>query len=183
MQLWGAADLILLAGIYALFAWGRYKEVWAHVAAWLGCAGGGLIAIVYSSGQGSLAAKGAVIASLFIFAERGLNYLKAREDIKRRLRALARMVWVLFRRPLLVVGWVASAGTIGLSLVRNLIWLGGGRIQQTWAAVGLTIIVALYALSARMFRQARFVWLAAFLPSSPGRSTIISAGSPPTIQS
>ncbi|MBI5950849.1 MAG: hypothetical protein HY865_04270 [Chloroflexi bacterium] len=167
MQLWGAADLIILAAIYALFAWGCYKEGWAHVAAWLGCAGGGLIAIVYSSGQGSLAAKGAVIASLFILAERGLNYLKTRGDVKRRLRALARMVWVLFWRPLLVVGWVASAGTIGLSLVRNLIWLGGGRIQQTWAAVGLTIIVALYALSARMFRQARFVWLAAFLSFIP----------------
>ena len=48
MQLWGAADLILLAGVYALFAWGRYQERWAHIAAWLGFGSGGLIAIVYS---------------------------------------------------------------------------------------------------------------------------------------
>ena len=167
MQLWGAADLVILAGIYALFAWGRYQERWAHVAAWLGLGGGGLIAIVYSSGQGSLAAKGAVIASLFIFAERGLNYLRTRTDVKRRIHALMRLVWILFRRPLLAVGWIASAGTIGLALIRNLILLGGGRIQQTWAAVGLTIIVALYSLSARMFKQARFVWFATFLSFIP----------------
>lgn len=166
-QFWGAADLITLAGSYALFAWGRYQERWAHVAAWLGFGGGGLIAIVYSRGHGSSAAIGAVIASLFILAERGMNYLISGAGVKRRMRARARLVWILFRRPLLVTGWIASAGTIGMALIHNLLLLGGGRIQQTWAAIGLTIIVVLYALSARMFRMARFVWLAAFLSFIP----------------
>ncbi len=167
MQLWGAANLICLTAAYALFAWGRYQERWAHVAAWLGFGAGGLIAIVYSKGHGSSATIGAVTASLFILVERGLYYLKYRPDSKRREQARARLVWVLFRRPLLVTGWIASAGTIGLALIQNLLLLGGGRIQQTWAAIGLTVIVALYALSARMFRMPRFVWLAAFLSFIP----------------
>jgi hypothetical protein len=167
MQLWGAANLICLTAAYALFAWGRYQERWAHVAAWLGFGAGGLIAIVYSKGHGSSATIGAVTASLFILVERGLYYLKSRPESKRREQARARLVWVLFRRPLLVTGWIASAGTIGLALIQNLLLLGGGRIQQTWAAIGLTVITVLYALSARMFRMARFVWLAAFLSFIP----------------
>lgn len=168
MQLWGAADLIILTIAYALFAWGRYQERWAHVAAWLGFGAGGLIAIVYSRGHGSSATIGAVTASLFILTERGLNYLISKAGT-RRMRARARMIWILFRRPLLVTGWIASAGTIGMALIHNLVLLGGGRLQQTWAAIGLTIIVTLYALSARMFPRsgARFVWLAAFLSFIP----------------
>ncbi len=167
MQLWGAAAQLLLGLLYGLFAWGRYQERWGHLAAWLGAAGGGFVAIVYSRGHGSLAAKGALIAVVFVLAERGLLYLKQRKDLRRRLRALARLAWHLYRRPLLVTGWILSVGTIFLSLVRNLILLGGGRIQQAWAAAGLSIIVALYALSARLFRQARFVWFAAFLVFLP----------------
>ena len=163
MQLWGAATQLLLGILYGLFAWGRFQERWGHLAAWLGAAGGGFIAIVYSRGHGSLAAKGALIAAVFVLAERGLLYLDGRKDFRHRLRAFARLSWRLYRRPLLVTGWIISVAIIFLSLIRNLILLGGGRIQQTWAAAGLLIITALYSLSARMFRKARFVWFAAVL--------------------
>jgi hypothetical protein len=56
---------------------------------------------------------------------------------------------------------------IGLALFRNLILLGGGRTQQTWAAIGLLLITGLYALSARLFRRAGFVWPAATLVFVP----------------
>jgi len=167
VQLWGAADQLLLGILYGLYAWGRYEERWGHVAAWLGMIGGGFIAIIYSRGHGSLAAKGAIIAVIMILAERGLHYLKHRDTIRSRTRAFIRLAWRLYQRPLLVAGWTASVGIIILSLVRNLILLGGGRIQQTWAAAGLLIITALYALSARMFRKARFVWFAVIVLFSP----------------
>ena len=167
MQLWGAASQLLLGTLFGLFAWGRYQERWGHAAAWLGAAGGGFIAIIYSRGHGSLAAKGALIAAVFILAERGLLYLTERKDVRSRARAFARLAWRLYRRPLLVTGWIASVGIIFLSLIRNLVLLGGGRIQQTWAAAGLLILTALYALSARMFHRARFVWFAAALVFVP----------------
>ncbi len=167
VQLWGAADQLLLGVIYGLYAWGRYQERWGHIAAWLGMIGGGFIASIYSRGHGSLAAKGAVIAVIMILAERGLNYLKQKDSVRRRFRAFVRLAWSLYQRPLLVAGWTASVGIIILSLVRNLILLGGGRIQQTWAAAGLLIITALYALSARMFRKARFVWFAVMVIFAP----------------
>ncbi len=151
---------MLLAFSYALFAWGRYQEIWAFLAVWLAAGGGGLIVLVYSRGQGSLAAKGALIVVVLILAERLLNALKRSPGLPRRRRASFRLTWGLFQRPLLVTGWIGSAGIIGLALVRNLVLLGGGRVPQTWAAAGLLIITSLYALSARLFRQARFVWLA-----------------------
>jgi len=167
MQLWGAADQILLALVYGMFAWGRYEERWGHLAAWLGMIGGGFIAIVYSRGHGSLAAKGAIIAVLMVLAERGLNNLKQRASIPKNRRALIRLAWSLYQHPLLVAGWTASVGIIGLSLIRNLILLGGGRIQQTWAAAGLLIITALYALAARLFHKTRFVWFAVIVIFAP----------------
>lgn len=167
MQLWGAADQLILAIVYGLFAWGRYQERWGHLAAWLGMIGGGFIAIVFSHGHGSLSAKGALIAAAMILSERALYALKRRESIRRRARAFLRLAWNLYQRPLLVAGWTASVGIIGLSLVRNLILLGGGRVQQIWAAAGLLIISALYALSARLFRRARFVWFSVILLCIP----------------
>lgn len=167
MRLWGSADHFLLAIAYLSFAWGRNQEGWGHIAAWLAMIGGGFIAIVYSRGHGSLATKGAIIAAVMVLAERGLYYLKRRGALHPRRRAVLRLAWGLYRRPLLVAGWTASVGTIGLALVRNLILLGGGRIPQTWAAIGLLIITALYALSARMFRQARFVWFAVLVVFAP----------------
>jgi hypothetical protein len=167
MQLWGAADQLLLGVIYGLYAWARYEERWGHLAAWLGMIGGGFVAIVFSRGHGSLAAKGAIIAAIMILAERGLNYLRQNESVRRRVRAIVRLAWRLYQRPLLVAGWTASVGIIFLSLFRNLILLGGGRIQQSWAAAGLLIITALYALSAWMFRRAHFVWFAVVVLFAP----------------
>lgn len=162
-QLLGGLAQLVLAVMYGLFAWGRYQERWAYIAAWTGAGGGGFIVLLYSTGQGSLAAKGALIAIAFVLAERALYYFKSHAGLKSRLRAFTRLAWWLFRRPLLVTGWAGSAAIIGLALIRNLVLLGGGRIQQVWAVVGLLLITGLYALSARLFRQARFVWLAAGL--------------------
>ena len=102
MQLWGAADQLILAFIYGLFAGGRYQERWGHLAAWLGMIGGGSIAIVFSHGHGSLAAKGALIAAVMILAERALYSLKERETIRRRSWAFIRLAWGLYQCPLLV---------------------------------------------------------------------------------
>jgi len=166
-HLWGAADQLLLGVVYGLFAWGRYQESWAHIAAWLGMIGGGFIAITYSRGHGSLAAKGAIIAAVMVLAERGLNHLKERTSLDQIKRDFFNRAWGLYERPLLVAGWTASIAIVALSLVRNLIWLGGGRIQQTWAAAGLLIITALYAVSARLFQKARFVWFAVIVLFAP----------------
>ena len=167
MQLWGAADQLLLAVVYGLFTWARYQEAWAYVTIWLMMIGGGFIANMFSRGHGSSAATGAILAVMAVLAERRLNDWKQRSTIERHRRAIARLAWRLFRRPLLVAGWTASAGIIFLALIRNLILLGGGQIQQIWAAVGLLIITALYAISAYLFRQTRFVWLAVLVIFAP----------------
>ena len=54
-----------------------------------------------------------------------------------------------------------------LALLRNLWLLGGGGIQKFWAWVGLLLIVGLFSLSAYLFRQVRFSWLAALLIFCP----------------
>jgi hypothetical protein len=167
MKLWGAAAQLTLGVLYGLYAWGTYKERWGHVAAWLGTAAGGFLFIVYSQGRGSSAAKAAAMVVVFVLAERVLHALKGRPRLPRRIRAFFRLAWHLYRRPFLVTGWVLSAGTIGLALVRNLWLLGGGRTRQWWAVAGLLIITALYALSARLFRRPLFVWLAAGLLFAP----------------
>ncbi|MFZ5884376.1 MAG: SCO7613 C-terminal domain-containing membrane protein [Chloroflexota bacterium] len=166
-QLWSAGGQLLFGVTYGLFAWRRYQEFWGHIAAWLGMLGGGFVAAAYSQGHGSLAAKGAIIASLMVLAERGLHHLKGRESLKEHLRAFFRLAWDLYQRPLLLAGWTASVAVTLLALVRNLILLGGGRIQQTWAAAGLLIITALYAVSARLFQRARFVWFAVIVVFAP----------------
>jgi hypothetical protein len=163
MRLWGSAAQLLLGIVYGLYAWGTYEEQWGHVAAWLGAAGGGFLLTVYSRGRGSSAAKAALIAIAFVLAERCLHWLWQRQELRRRWRAFFRLAWSLYRRPLLATGWIVSVGVIGLALIRNLILLGGGRTQQTWAAVGLLLIVGLYALAARLFRRPGFVWPAATL--------------------
>ena len=168
---------LLLCIAYALYAWSTYREAWAHVAAWFFVGAGGLIAIGFSTGQGSSAAKAALLAGVLVLAERGLHALarnrRSAPAIPRlrlspsRAAALARLIWRLSQRPLLFAGWSVAAGAIGLALVRNLVLLGGGTVQQTWAAAGLLLITGLLALSARLFRQTRFVWLAAGLSFAP----------------
>ncbi|MBN1584503.1 MAG: hypothetical protein JXA89_27605, partial [Anaerolineae bacterium] len=167
MRLWGAAAQLVLGIVYGLYAWGTYRERWGHLAAWLGTLSGGFLFTVYSRGRGSSAAKAALMAVAFVLAERGLRWLWHQPRIRRRWRAFFRLAWGLYKRPLLAAGWVVSAGAIGLALIRNLLLLDGGLVQKNWAIAGLLIIVGLYALSAWMFRQARFVWLAAILLFAP----------------
>ncbi|MBN1889576.1 MAG: hypothetical protein JW850_16390 [Thermoflexales bacterium] len=180
MRMWGAANQLVLGLVYGLYAWGRYKERWGHVAAWLVAGGVGFVAIAYSQGRGSSAAKLALAVVAFVLAERALHWLRGSRPrsawwislveargASRRQLAYVRLAWRLYRRPLLVTGWIASAGVIGLALVRNLVLLGGGRIQQTWAVIGLLLITGLYALSARLFWRARFMALAAVLVFAP----------------
>ncbi len=172
MQLWGAASQLLLGAVYGLFAWGRHQERWAHLAVWLGATSGGLAAIAFSKGHGISAAEAALMATLLVLAERGLHRMSewangesANPPI--RLFAHSQILHHLYRRPLLIAGWTISAATIVLALFRNLWLLGGGSTQKFWAWVGLLIIVGLYALSARLFRRALFVWLTAILLIAP----------------
>lgn len=167
MRLWGAAGQLVLAVIYGLYAWGKYKERWGHLAVWLAAAGGGIVVITYSQGQGSSAAWAASMALGLVLAERGLHWLLLDHQVNHRKKEFFRLIWRLYRPPLLWAGWTLSAGAIGLALIRNLWWLGGGRIQQSWAVAGLLVVTALYAVSVRLFRQARFVWLAALLIFAP----------------
>lgn len=169
MRLWGAACQFALALAYGLYAWGTYKERWGHLAIWLAVAAGGFVVITYSQGRGSSATGAAFMALVLVLAERGLRgaWLYGRSKSGHRQLAFFRLTWRLFRRPLLVAGWTVSVGAIGLALVRNLWLLGGGRVQQIWAVIGLLILIGLYALSARLFRQTRFMWLAALLVFAP----------------
>jgi len=166
MKLWGAAAQLILGIVYASYAWGTYKERWGHIAAWLIAAGGGLIAITFSTGRGSSAAKAALFAIAFVLAERGLCWLRKRPGANRQ-QAYIRLLWHLYQRPLLATGWIISAIAIILALGRNLLILEGGRTQQIWAAIALVLITGLYALSARLFQQARFMWLASTLIFAP----------------
>jgi len=167
MRWWGAFSLLALALAYLLYAWGTYRQTWGHLGIWLLSAGGAFIVITLSSGRGSSAFFGGLGAAILVLTERSLAWLYGQNEFKHRTRSWLRLVWHLYRNPLLVAGWTISVGTIGLALGRNLILLGGGHIQQIWAAAGLTIITGLYAVSARLFRQARFVWFASVLSLLP----------------
>ncbi len=167
MRLWAAAGQLVLGLTYGLYTWGSYKERWGHVAAWLLTFSGTFVAITLSSGSGSSAAKAALGAIAFILTERGLHWWRQQRTGSRRKQAYLRLTWWLYRRPLLVTGWVISAVTIGLALMRNLMILGGGYTREFWAAMALFLIVGLYALSARLFRKAHFLWLAAPLSFVP----------------
>lgn len=170
MRLWGAAGQVLLAVVYGSYAWATYQERWGHLAVWLSAAAGGFITITYSRGHGSSAAHAALMAVVFVLAERGLyrawQWSRATTGAFREY-VFFRLTWRLYRRPLLITGWIVSGAAIGLALIRNLLLLQGGWIQQVWAATGLLIVCGLYALSARLFRQARFVWLSALLLFAP----------------
>ncbi len=159
-RLWAAGGQLLLGIVYGWVAWGFGRERWGHLAAWLGVSAGGIVATVYSQGRGSSAAKAALLAVAYVLAERGLLALRDRWKA-------APQAWKLYRRPLLIAGWAVSAGAVILALFRNLVLLGGGRVRETWAIIGLLIVVGLYALSARLFRRAILVWLAAGLVFAP----------------
>ena len=85
--------------------------------------------IAFSSGQGRFAVWSALGSIAFVLAERGLHWSYFSSDIVRRKRAYLRLVWRLYHRPFLLAGWLISLGAIFLALYRNLVLLGGGRIQ------------------------------------------------------
>ena len=95
MRLWGAAAQLLLAVIYGLYAWGRYRERWGHVAAWLAAASGGFIAFTYSTGRGSSAAKAALLAVAFILAERLLFWLRRHPKLAGQPKAWRILAWTV----------------------------------------------------------------------------------------
>ncbi|MBU0492147.1 MAG: hypothetical protein KKB13_09895, partial [Chloroflexi bacterium] len=159
-RLWAAGGQLLLVVAYAVAAWSFRLERWGHVAVWLAVSAGSIVAMVYSEGHGSSAAKAALAACALVLAERAFWALRDRW-------ARVFTAWWLYQRPLLIAGWAVSAGAIALALVRNLVLLDPGRTQQTWAAVALLVVVGLYALSARLFRRALFAWLAAVLVVAP----------------
>lgn len=167
-KLWAAGGQLLLGAVYALVAWDRQEERWGHVAAWLGVLGGGLLALAFSTGSGISAALAALLAIVYVLAERLLHRLPPplRRQTSRRARARLRLAWRLYRRPLLVAGWSVSGDTILLALIRNLLILEGRR-PEIWAIVALLAITGLYALSARLFRRPGFLWLAAPLLFAP----------------
>jgi len=152
-RIWAAAGQLTLGAAYGVMGWYTSHEAWGHIAAWLGACAGGLIAAAYSRGQGSSAARTALLAILYVGAERTLHALRVRQTAAR--------AWFIYRRPLLVAGWAVSGVAVALALVRNLWLLGGGPVCETWAIVALLLIVALYATSARLFHRPLFLWLAA----------------------
>lgn len=160
-----AWSALLLGAGYAVHAWLTTSVRWAHIAIWLATAGGGLLVKVYSQGSGRSAALIALMSVVYVLAERGLRYLALTR--RKAQGQVFRQAWRLYRRPLLVAGWIVSAGAIGAALVRNLLLLGGGPTRQAWAIVALLIITGLYALSARLFRRPRFAWLASALVVFP----------------
>ncbi len=159
-RLWAAGGQLMLGVTYGLAAWYQEKEIPGHVSVWLSVVAGGLIATAYSQGRGSSAAKAALLAIVYVLAERTLHALRERH-------LLPRKAWPLYRRPLLIAGWAVSGGVVMLALVRNLLLLGGGPVREDWSIVGLLLIVALYAGSARLFRKPLFLWLAAPLLFAP----------------
>jgi len=167
MKVWGAVTQILLGMAYIAYAWGVNKSRWSHVGIWLVTFGGGFIAILLSTGSGRSAVLTALGAIIYILAERGMYALQSHPNLTRRQRAKIRIARSLYARPLLVVGWIISIATIGLALIRNLMILEGGRIQQIWGIVALLLITGLYALAAKLFRRVRYVWFSSLLVFTP----------------
>jgi hypothetical protein len=165
--LWAAGAQLILGTSFGVLAWLFKERTWGHVAAWLGVLAGGLVAVAYSQGRGSSAAKAALLAILYVLAERGLDRLRRNDRLSQPTRRFFRRAWSLYARPLLVAGWSVSLGAILLALFRNLILLGGGRGRETWSAIGLLMVSGLYLLAARLFSRPIFLWLGAALLLAP----------------
>ena len=158
---WGVLGL----GV-GLHAWLFNNKVEAHASIWLLVFAAALVAQEYSRGSGRSAALAALLALVLVLAERGLFWL-ARQGGKGILPAVWRQGWRLYRQPLLWGGWLISLGTIGLALVRNMLWLAGGTTRQGWSIVALLIVLSLYLLSSWFFRRLVFAWAAALLVIAP----------------
>ncbi len=165
---WAALTPGALGLAAAAYAWLTNRQRWAHIAIWLVTLAGGLLVKTFSHGSGRSAALVALLAAAYVLAERGLYALARQPKRAWGWRSLDfRGLWRLVRRPLLSAGWLLSAAAIGLALVRNLWLLGGGPVREGWAIAALCIVSGLYALAARLFHKARFVWLASALVIAP----------------
>ncbi len=161
---WSATvTIILIAVTLALYAWHRDKSRWAHVAIWLATAAFGIIGAAYSQGSGRSAIFAALLAIVYVMTERGLHQMAHTKYAQ----PIVRRAWRFFRRPLLIAGWSVSLITIIMALGRNLLMLDGGTTREIWSAIALTLIVGLYALSAKLFRDVNLVWLASILAFAP----------------
>ncbi|MCL4265730.1 MAG: hypothetical protein KJ069_21130 [Anaerolineae bacterium] len=158
---WVALSQLFLGGGLLVYAWSRYQAGWAYLGVWSVVAAGGLFVKIYSRGSGRSAVLAALLAIGLILTERLLYGLMQQGG------GIWRPIWRLYQRPLIHTGWLVSVGVIGLALVRNLFLLGGGVTQQTWSIVALLLLVGLYTLAARLYRQERFGWLAAVLILAP----------------
>lgn len=147
------------------YAWLTRQSKWGHIGIWLVTLAGGLVVKTYSQGSGRSAALVAIGAAAYILAERGLHQLARRPRKTQRLDY--RRLWLVYKRPLLVAGWVLSVAAIGAALVRNLILLGGGTTRQIWSIIALSIVTGLYGLSAYLFKRTHFVWFASVLVIAP----------------
>lgn len=190
---WVAGGYAVLALAAALHAWLKPGEesLTAHIAAWLGVIAGGLVAFAYSQGRGSSVFKAGFLAAAYVLAERGLLWASALR-LGRRGGALFRRAWRLYRRPLLVAGWLVSGGVIILAVVANLWVRGGGWEREAWSTAALLLVNALYAAGTFWFRRSpkaavRLTWLSAAMPFIPwtlmtGRGAfIIPNWSPPAL--
>lgn len=165
-HLWAVAAAAILAVTYGLLAWLRGEERWAHAAAWLGVLAAATVVSAYDLGPGSPAFLVALLAALYVLAERAL----AGRALRRRGAASERL-WSLFRRPLLIAGWAVSGGAVALAIGGTLGWFGAGRELEVpalaqgegWAIVALLAVTALYAVAAWLFRRRFFLWLAGAL--------------------
>ncbi|MBX3058480.1 MAG: hypothetical protein KF770_18610 [Anaerolineae bacterium] len=158
---WVALSQLFLGGGLLVYAWSSYQVGWAYLGVWSIAVAGGLFVKIYSRGSGRSAALAALLAIGLILTERLLYWLMQQRG------GTWQPIWRLYQRPLTRTGWLVSVGVIGLALVRNLFLLGGGVTQQTWSIVALLLLVGLYALAARLYRQERFGWLAAVLILAP----------------
>ncbi|MCB8942802.1 MAG: hypothetical protein H6658_03390 [Ardenticatenaceae bacterium] len=160
--LWVSLTYVLLGSSFLLYAWETNLAGWGHLGIWAGVLAGGLVIKAFSRGSGRSAALAALLAIGLVVAERGLLHLA--RTVK---GGFWRRAWRLYRRPLLTSAWMVSLGTIGLALIRNLLWLGGGVTRQSWSILALFLIVGLYALSAYLYKKERFAWLATLLVVVP----------------
>ena len=160
--LWVSLTAALLGATFLLYAWETSLIGWGQLGVWAYVLGGGLLIKSFSRGSGRSALYTALLTISLVLIERSLHHVVLQPN-----NVLWRRAWRLYKRPLLTAAWVVSAITIGLALVRNLVWLGGGVARQSWSILALALITALYALCAYFYKKERFVWLASILVIAP----------------
>lgn len=172
--LWSAAMLGILLLTTVWYTWHSGLERYAHISAWLGVAVAGCLSYAISRNSPITPVRSALFTAAYLLGERGLwwgvlqkrlsGHISARMI---ELDALVPRLWHLFRRSLLIAGFALSAYTIFMALVRNLLWLGGGRQLETWSTIALLLVVILFGGCSILYRHTLstrlLAWLAAAL--------------------